>query len=289
MSHIGYPPVSTLPTDRSRSAKPRKIPAALIALLLLPLATGCATTSHGNLVAFLNAHDHAVSNGHYTVMPPDSITIHAPQAPEIDGVTQRLRPDGKLSLRLLGEVHVAGLTTQEIAEKLRTLLARYYVEREVVVEVSDFQSQRYYVFGQVSRAGPKALTGHDTLLMALAEAHPTFLAWTTQIRVVRPDRDKKESKTIIVNLDQMVQSGETNSDILLQDGDIIDVPPTPLAWVGLRIREVLNPFEPAIDAYLLPTSVLYANDVYSGNTSIGGGNTSNGGTRTGINRGGFRR
>ena len=43
---------------------------------------------------------------------------------EIDGVVQRVRPDGKVALRLLGEVQIAGLTTQEIAEKLKLPMLR---------------------------------------------------------------------------------------------------------------------------------------------------------------------
>jgi polysaccharide export outer membrane protein len=195
-------------------------------------------------------------------MPPDSIAVHAPAAPEIDGVRQTVRPDGKVTLRLLGEVHVAGLTTKEVAEKLEAQLSRYYVAPEVVVEIAAYRSQFYYVFGQVARPGAKPYTGRDTLLKALADAKPTFLAWRSQVRVVRPSPDEKERKTVIVDLDEMVRTGDVNKNFLLQEGDIIEVPPTPLAWLGLRVREVLYPLQPAMRTYEEPTNIIRATDVY---------------------------
>jgi protein involved in polysaccharide export with SLBB domain len=234
------------------------------AALLLPLAwvlPGCGPT-HGQLVEFLRSHELITSTGHYTVMPPDAITVHAPGAPEVDGTSQTVRPDGKVALRLLGEVYVAGLTTEEIAEKLKAQLARFYVEPEVVVEMAAYRSQFYYVFGQVRRPGAQRYTGRDTLLKALADAKPTFLAWRSQIRVVRPSPDEQSRKAIIVDLDEMVRSGDVSKNFLLQQGDIIEVPPTPLAWLGLRVRELLFPLEPALRTYQQPAGAIQATNVY---------------------------
>jgi polysaccharide export outer membrane protein len=251
-----------LPPRNRRLRRPRCAPPATwCGALAILLTTGCAS-SHQQLVAFLRANDATVSTGHYTVNPPDVIKIHAPGAKEIDGVGQRVRPDGKIALRLLGEVQVAGLTTQEIAEKLKAHLSRYYIEPEVVVEVGSYRSQSYYVFGEVSGPGPKPYTGRDTLLKALADARPTFLAWRSQIRVVRPAPDGGPSKIIVVDLDRMVRTGEADQNVLLQPGDIIEVPPTPLAWIGLRFRELLYPVSPAIEAYTSPLEVLRTNDEY---------------------------
>lgn len=251
------------PEEESTPGLVRRLPtrAWLAAVLLIVWTTGCATT-HENLVAFLRANDASISTGHYTVNPPDTLAFHAPGAGEIDGVIQRVRPDGKVALRLLGEVQVAGLTTQEIAEKLRAQLSRYYIEPEVVVEVAGYRSQQYYVFGEVSSPGPKPYTGRDTLLKALAKAAPTFLAWRSQIRVVRPDPDGGASKIIVIDLDKMVHTGNTEQNVLLQPGDIIEVPPTPLAWVGLRVRELLYPVSPALRAWSNPVQAMDTYDEY---------------------------
>ncbi len=225
------------------------------------LTTGCKST-HQQMVDFLRAHEVEVSTGDYVVRPPDGISIYAPGSPEVDGAGQVVRPDGKVVLRLLGEVDVAGLTTDEIADKLKVLLARYYVEPEVVVQVTRYASQVYYVFGEVSSPGPRIYTGRDTVLTALAMSQPSFLAWKSRIRVVRPSAKEEERRMVIVNLHEMVKSGDTSKNFLLQPGDIIEVPPTPLAWVGLRIRELLYPVQPVLDAYTTPARVVSSNDVY---------------------------
>jgi polysaccharide export outer membrane protein len=265
MSRRSTPNATTPPMGSSARAVGRLSRAAWLwaALAAVPLAAGCAST-HGQLVAFLRPNDAAVSIGHYTVNPPDAIAIHAPGAGEIDGVVQRVRPDGKVALRLLGEVHVAGLTTQEIAEKLKGQLSRYYIEPEVVVEVNRYRSQFYYVFGEVMRPGPKPYTGRDTLLKALADATPTFLAWRSQIRVMRPTPGEDPAKTIVIDLDKMIRTGGTEQNVLLQPGDVIEVPPTPLAWIGHRVRELLYPMEPVIEAYTGPAQVIRANETYRG-------------------------
>ena len=81
---------------------------------------GCGQ-SRSNLAVFLESHKHVVSSGQYRVAPPDVIAISATLADEVDGVTQRIRSDGKISLRLLGEVKVAGLTPKQIAAKIECL------------------------------------------------------------------------------------------------------------------------------------------------------------------------
>jgi polysaccharide export outer membrane protein len=222
---------------------------------------GCAST-HAQLVEFLRAHEVEVSTGHYVVRPPDIIAIHSPDVAEVDGAEQTVRPDGKVVLRLLGDVDVAGLTTEEIAAKLKSLLARYYVDPEVIVEVAGYRSQFYYVFGEVSGAGPKLYTGRDTLLKALAEAQPTYLAWRSQITVLRPSANEAERKVITVDLDRMLKGGDLTQDFLLQDGDVIQVPPTPLAWIGHRIRELLYPVGPLMNAYTTPAAPIYATHAY---------------------------
>jgi polysaccharide export outer membrane protein len=236
---------------------------ALCGCILLATSAGCQSR-HAHHVAFLRADEQIVSTGEYMVAPPDALLIHAPVAPEIDGTTEQVRPDGKIALRLLGEVEVAGLTTDQIAAKLRDLLARYYVEPEVVVDVHRYASQYYYVFGQVRRPGPKLYTGRDTLLHALSEAEPTFLAAKSLIRVVRPGTEDEASRVITIDLDKMVKDGRANDNILLQPGDVIEVPPTALAWVGLRVRELLYPIEPIVDTYNAPAETIHSTHVYEG-------------------------
>ncbi len=229
---------------------------------VLLCVVGC-NTHRDDFKQFLRSQEHTVSAGDYRVAPPDVISLHSPIAPEIDGAVRRVRPDGKIALRLLGEVYVAGLTPREISQKVTRLLARYYVEPEVVVDVASFASQYHYVFGEVLSPGPKRSTGRDTLLTVLADARPNKFAWRSQIKVTRPGTPDEDPATLVINLDEMIKTGDSRQDVLIQPGDIIEVPPTPLAWVGHQVRAVLYPVEPIYNAYVYPADFLEANDTYN--------------------------
>lgn len=240
---------------------------ALAVVTLLASVTGCASQNHADLVAFLRAHENEISSGEYRVAPPDAIRIHAATAPEIDGVTQQIRSDGKIALRLVGEVQVAGMTPEETAGKLQEILARYYVDPQVMVEVVDFRSKKFFVLGQVEAPKPYPYTGRDTLLSAIATAKPNFIAWLSKVKVVRPSPDMDGRHVVTVDVNKLIKEGNASENFLLQEGDIVYVPPTPLGWLGLRVREVLFPLSPLISAYTLPTSIVYATDAYQGDTN----------------------
>ncbi|GMU37069.1 MAG: hypothetical protein AMXMBFR22_12600 [Phycisphaerae bacterium] len=249
----------------------RRAGATALAAIILPVA-GC---SHKNkdMLDFLQAHEHEVSAIEYRVGVPDGIEISAPRILEIDGEMHRVQPDGKINLRLLGEVKVSGMTAKEIASKLEVLLSKYYQDPKVNVRVSGYNSKKYYVFGEVGGVGPRVYTGRDTLLEVIARSGTSFLSWTSQVKIIRPSPDRKERREIIVDVDRMIRTGDTSANILIEPDDIIYVPPTPLAWVGLRIRELLFPVSPVLDAYVTPATVMDASDEYDDDENDTPGNT----------------
>ncbi len=234
----------------------------LLSPVVLVIAGGCRAPSQGDMLSFLRESQHHTSAMEYRVGIPDAIAISAPQILEIHGRGQRLQPDGKITLDLLGEVKIVGMTAKEIAAKLQTLLSRYYVDPKVNVRVTAYASKKYYVTGETVSIGPRRYTGRDTLLDAVLRAGPSFLTWTSRVRVVRPSRDGEAPKTIIVDVDRMIKEGDWSKNILLEPDDVVHIPVTPLAWVGLRIRELLFPVAPVLQAYQMPARVMDANDVY---------------------------
>lgn len=224
-------------------------------------ALGCAPNNR-DLLHFLQEHRHEVSAIEYRVGVPDTVGLSAPRVLEIDGEIQRVQPDGKINLRLLGEVKVAGMTAREIAAKLEVLLSPYYVDPKVSVRIVGYSSKKYYVFGQVAAVGPRAYSGRDTLVDAVMTAGINFMSWTSQVKVIRPSRDGEPAKTLVIDIDRMVKTGDWQENILLEADDVVYIPPTPLAWVGLRFQELLFPVTPAIDAYTTPARAMAAQEIY---------------------------
>lgn len=224
-------------------------------------SVGCAP-SNADMLEFLREHEHQVSASEYRIDIPDTIAISAPRVPEIHESIHTIQPDGKITLDLLREVYVAGMTAKEVAAKLEIIASRYYTDPQVRVKVADYASKIYYVVGYAGQVGPRPYTGRDTLLDAVAKAGTDFRSWTTRVKVVRPTRDGERPKTVTVNVDRMIRTGDWSKNILLEPDDIVFVPPTPLAWMSLRIREVLFPIGPMFDAYQAPAEFIYASDIY---------------------------
>jgi polysaccharide biosynthesis/export protein len=225
-----------------------------LALLAVGAASGCAT-SDTEVSAFLHEWEASVSATEYRVQPPDTIEISSSQAGEIDGEEQSIRQDGKISLRLLGEVEVAGMTPTEIARKIESLMQKYYVDPKVNVRVTNRESKRFYVFGQVTRPGVYHYTGRDTLLYVLSQTQPTFTAWKSQVKVIHPSHESEKRQVMTVDVDKIMEQGILDQNILLQENDIVFVPATPLAWVGMRIQEALWPVSPMLGAVQTPATI----------------------------------
>lgn len=226
-------------------------------------------------MTFLSANEHVASGSVYRLAPTDRIRILSPQAPEVDG-SFGVRADGTVHLRLLGEVRVAGLTDKEAAVKLTSQLQSYYREPIVHVTIERPVSKVFYMFGEVGFVGgavgsgggdrgatSQPITGRDTIMNVLTTTPPTQNAWLSKIKVIRPGSTPDNNQEIVIDFYKMMSKGDMRQNILLQEGDIVYIPPTPMAWIGYRIGELLQPVAPVIGAYTTPARVISADDVYN--------------------------
>lgn len=254
------PSPATGPVLGSRRGRRRWIPAVLFIPACLP---GCATTpTHQDLSAFLKSHESEVSALESRVGAGDTLSIVAPRVLEIDGERQHVQPDGTITLRLLGDVKVVDLTAREIDHKLEELLQPYYHEPQVSVRIESQPQRVYYVMGHVGTPGPLPYTGRDTVLHALAVAQPTHIGWKSRVKVLRPNPDESQRRTLEVDADAMVESGDTRLNVLLEPGDVVYVPPTPLGWLGLQVHALLFPITPIAQTYQTPAALLATQDYY---------------------------
>jgi len=225
-------------------------------LIATSLMAGCFSSNPEDIRAFVKPYEVDVTAEDYVLQPPDGIEIHCSQVPEVHLQMQRIRPDGKVSFEALGEVEVAGKTPAEVSAIVEEKVAALYAlpgDNPVDVRISVYASKRFYVMGQVMVPGPRDYTGRDSLLTALAMANPNRMAWESRVQVIRPSATEDQRPMIFeVNYAKMIAKGETINDVLLEEGDIVYVPPTPMAWVALRIEEFITPIARAFyGAYLV--------------------------------------
>ena len=223
--------------------------AVLVAALSLIAvgSVGCMSFSSNpkDIEAFLKPDRVNVSTDTYVLQPPDVIEVQCLKVPEIHLQRQQIRPDGKVSFQALGEIEAAGKTIEQLANALQAKVAELYRvadQKSIDVRVLKYEGAKYYVLGQVYLEGPKTYTGRDTLLTAVAEAKPNPMAWKKRIQVIRPSREPDVRPRIFeVNFEDMIVHGDTSKDVLLQEGDIVYVPPTVLASIAMVIEEFARP------------------------------------------------
>lgn len=230
-------------------------------LSLLLLTTGCAGTkraqANNNLNQWLATQNANLPQLEYKVNAPDVLLITSAKVKELDGREARVRSDGKISLPVVGELFVADKTPAEISRLIRSKLAEFYSTDvlDVAVSVAEYKSKNLYVFGEVDEPGIKPFTGRDTLVHVLAEARLNESAWPQRIVIVRPHPDPSIRQRITVDLKEMYQTGQLARNYLLEDGDVIYVPPSPLAELNTTTDKIVDPLIPAISvfSFLRPT------------------------------------
>lgn len=132
--------------------------------------------------------------------------------------------DGSVSLPLVGQVYIAGLTLQEASERLKERLGEYYRVQDLQVRVTEYGKRRVYVTGAIKTPGLSELDVENmNILGAVTSAGGTTnRARTKHIQVLR-----LVDKTLYyqeINLDAYVKKHDMTQNFALEDGDIVYVP-----------------------------------------------------------------
>jgi polysaccharide export outer membrane protein len=140
-----------------------------------------------------------------------------------------VQTDGTISLPLLGEVPVAGLTTGEVQRKLTTLLARdFLVNPQVEVKVKEYQSQFVTVLGEVNSPGRKPLRGRTRLVDALVEAGGLTPRASGEVVVTRAEGGfdgGADTLRLMLQRSAPTPQDRINLEVLLRHGDVVTASP----------------------------------------------------------------
>ena len=149
------------------------------------------------------------------------LTITVWKEPTLSG-TILVRPDGMISLALLGDVQASGLTPLQLADQIATKLKKYIQGPNVSVVVTQIHSKLVYLLGEVVKRGPVEMTPRMTLLEAVSSASGlTDFANTKKMYILRNENGTQQK--IPVNYKQALK-GDLASNVVLRPGDTIVVP-----------------------------------------------------------------
>jgi len=156
----------------------------------------------------------------YHIGAQDVLQIDVWKEPEITR-TIPVRPDGKISLPLLHDVQAAGLTAMQLATNIRDGLTKYLNNPQVTVTVTQINSRRVFVTGEVTKSGALPLLPGMTVLQALASSGGfTQFAKEKGIYILRSENGKQVK--LPFNYKDVLKG--IKEDLPLQAGDVIVVP-----------------------------------------------------------------
>lgn len=158
----------------------------------------------------------------YKIGPQDVLRIDVWREDQLTR-TIPVRPDGRITLPLLNDVQAAGLTPMELARVIREDLKKYISNPQVTVSVTEINSRRVYVNGEVARAGAYALLPHMTVLQALSNSGGfTQFAKVKNIYILRTGNGNQVK--LPFNYKAAISGKNPEQNIELQSGDVIVVP-----------------------------------------------------------------
>src|SRR6266849_7592779 len=188
--------------------------------LLLPLLYSCSAPVAPSLTATPSGEEELLSQD-YIIGSEDSVEVQVWKNPDLSR-TVTVRPDGKISLPLIGDVAAAGQTATQLTEAVTEKLKTYYREpAQVTVIVSQVNSYVIYVLGEVKTQGKQVVRSGTTFLQAVSLAGGfTPFASTSKITLRRRGSAGKETSMPIRYKD--VLAGY-QANLVLKPGDTIIV------------------------------------------------------------------
>ncbi len=161
--------------------------------------------------------------GEYRIGPKDLIEIKVFEAPELNG-DRRVSDAGTISLPMIGEVKVEGMSSGELRDRLTSLLTTKYVNRaNVSVVLKEYGSKPITVIGAVSRPGTLNISGRYFLLQAISAAGGLNSGSSKKIYILRTSENGL-TDTLEVRTADLFESSNPMWNIPIAPSDVINVP-----------------------------------------------------------------
>lgn len=223
------------------------MPAIRICLKLIGavLLLGLAACSTGPLVkkpaSVQDAQSQvtAFSDYEYIINPGDELEIKLFYNPDLNEEVT-VRPDGRISLQLVGEIIAAGRTPAELGGLLTEQYGHEIREPEVTVIVRSFTAQKIYVDGEVGKPTLLDLDSRTTILQSIAAAGGLLdTARLNEVIVIRRGTES-EPLVIPVDLEKALDGSDMSQDLALMPYDLVYVPRSPISNVNVWLKQYIS-------------------------------------------------
>jgi polysaccharide export outer membrane protein len=188
------------------------------------------------------SEEEATASSGVALRPGDEIELKFYYTPELD-ITQTVRPDGKISLQLIGEINVLGKSPSELREELLKLYVPHLKKPEIAVIVRSLLNRRVYVGGQVITPGVIEIPAEVDVLEAIMQAGGFILPEAEVKNVIIIRHKSGQRYAYSVDLGGALK-GDVTRPFYLQPQDIVYVPRTKITKIGQWVDQHINKLIP---------------------------------------------
>jgi len=214
--------VSALAGSAAAQARPAPAPPAPASSPAQPAAAPPAE--------FLSPYDRDALTPEYRIAPGDKLVVFVWKEPDLTREV-RVRPDGYVTMPLLGDLFAVAKTPKRLAAELGQALSQFVTAPQVTVTLGESSTLRFYVVGEVNKPGEFELVGRTTAMQALALAGGfREYAKLEEVKIIRQElsvtagQPKTREIVLPINYKAIAQGNNLHQNFVLKPGDVIVVP-----------------------------------------------------------------
>jgi protein involved in polysaccharide export with SLBB domain len=182
-------------------------------------------------------------DGSYRLAPGDTVEIKFITNPELNELVA-IRPDGRISMPMVGELLVAGATLAELSGRLASAYASILRTPTATIHVRDFANRRVFVGGEVHRPGTLPLTGRQTALGAVMEAGGFRASAARDELLVIRRGDEDAARILRLSTKNSGSAGSEAASFALQALDVVIVAESGIARTGRAMDQYVRQLLP---------------------------------------------
>ena len=171
---------------------------------------------------------HKMNNSSYVIGAGDSFNIFVYSEPELNIKGTRVKQDGSLTLQLIGDVNIIGLSINDAMEKIAQKYKRYLINPIVTLVPSQFRSKSFTILGKVSDPGTYEIRSNtkaiDSIAIAKGLSIGIFENNTIELADLEHAFIRRDDKVLPVNFIELVRKGNPLHNIPLMDKDYVYIP-----------------------------------------------------------------
>lgn len=203
------------------------------------LFSACTTTVNNPVpLATVNQMSQKAATTDYKITRGDELDLRFVYTPELN-TSATVRPDGKISAPLIGDIMVAGQSTTQLSESLKRAYGEQVKRPDVAINVRNFAAQRVFIGGEVGLPGAQPIVGQMSVLQAVMMAQGMRETAAEHAVIVRRG-ENNERLVFSVNLEDIIEGKDTTQDVLLEPFDVVVVPRSGVANVNLWVDQYIR-------------------------------------------------